>query len=139
MDRRTALLALAVMAMGVASGRGAAAEPLAPAAGSEIKFELEDTQGERSAAPISAGVGSWCSLATSCPDLCPTVLLEMPKRCTAGPMAGRVQPIFVSVDPERDTEDTPGVRKRLRRTHLAAATGTADQLDRAAKLWHRFF
>jgi len=41
---------------------------------------------------------------TSCPDICPTVLLRVGQALDAlGPLAGRVQPIFITVDPERDT------------------------------------
>jgi protein SCO1/2 len=41
---------------------------------------------------------------TSCPDVCPTTLAEMAALLKAlGDSAARVQPLFVSVDPERDT------------------------------------
>ena len=41
---------------------------------------------------------------TGCPDVCPTTLLEMQQVLAAlGERAKLVQPIFISVDPERDT------------------------------------
>ena len=41
---------------------------------------------------------------TFCPDLCPTNLLTMAEALDAlGPEGGRVQPLFVTVDPERDS------------------------------------
>ena len=41
---------------------------------------------------------------TSCPDVCPTTLLEMAAVMKSlGDDAKRVQPLFVTVDPERDT------------------------------------
>lgn len=41
---------------------------------------------------------------TSCPDVCPTTLLEMAAVMKSlGEDAKRVQPLFVTVDPERDT------------------------------------
>jgi protein SCO1/2 len=41
---------------------------------------------------------------TSCPDVCPTTLLELAQVLTAlGPRARHVQPLFISVDPERDS------------------------------------
>jgi cytochrome oxidase Cu insertion factor (SCO1/SenC/PrrC family) len=43
---------------------------------------------------------------TFCPDICPTTLAEMSlvmKRL--GPLSERLQPIFVTVDPERDTPE----------------------------------
>ena len=40
---------------------------------------------------------------TSCPDVCPTTLAEVAQVMDdLGPDAGSVQPIFISVDPERD-------------------------------------
>lgn len=41
---------------------------------------------------------------TYCPDICPTTLVEMAEILKQlGEDASRVQPIFISVDPERDT------------------------------------
>jgi protein SCO1/2 len=41
---------------------------------------------------------------TGCPDVCPTTLLEMQQVMAAlGERAKQVQPIFITVDPERDT------------------------------------
>ena len=40
---------------------------------------------------------------TNCPDICPTTLAEVADVMDAlGPEADRVQPLFISVDPERD-------------------------------------
>jgi len=41
---------------------------------------------------------------TGCPDVCPTTMLEMQQVMAAlGDRAKQVQPIFITVDPERDT------------------------------------
>ncbi len=41
---------------------------------------------------------------TQCPDVCPTTLIEMQQAMTLlGPQAEKVQVLFVTVDPERDT------------------------------------
>lgn len=43
---------------------------------------------------------------THCPDVCPTTLADMAQVMkTLGPDAERVQVLFVTVDPERDTKD----------------------------------
>jgi len=40
---------------------------------------------------------------TNCPDVCPTTLSEVAQVMDdLGPDAGKVQPVFISVDPERD-------------------------------------
>src|ERR1700722_19072885 len=41
---------------------------------------------------------------TSCPDVCPTTLAKFrPALAALGEDADRVQPLFISVDPDRDT------------------------------------
>ena len=41
---------------------------------------------------------------TQCPDICPTTLTEMQQVMTLlGPQSDKVQVLFVTVDPERDT------------------------------------
>ena len=43
---------------------------------------------------------------TSCPDVCPTTLAEIRLALQElGDRAGKVQTLFVTVDPERDTAD----------------------------------
>lgn len=43
---------------------------------------------------------------TQCPDVCPTTLAEMASVMKElGPLADRVQVLFISVDPERDTPE----------------------------------
>jgi protein SCO1/2 len=44
---------------------------------------------------------------THCPDICPTTLAEISQAIRSlGPDAERVQLLMVSVDPERDTQDS---------------------------------
>jgi protein SCO1 len=46
---------------------------------------------------------------THCPDVCPTTLAEVANAVKQlGPDAGRVQVLFVTVDPERDTPEVLG-------------------------------
>ncbi|GLK78121.1 copper-binding protein [Methylopila jiangsuensis] len=43
---------------------------------------------------------------THCPDVCPTTLAELSRRLEQlGPDAGKVRTLFVTVDPERDTQE----------------------------------
>src|SRR6516164_198160 len=82
-----------------------AADAAAPAFGTVIDFELTDAGGNRVRAVDLRG--RWLLIFfgyTSCPDLCPTTLNEIAGALAQlGPLAARVQPIFVSVDPQRDT------------------------------------
>jgi protein SCO1/2 len=43
---------------------------------------------------------------TQCPDVCPTTMAEMAAVMKElGPLADKVQVLFITIDPERDTQD----------------------------------
>lgn len=78
---------------------------------------------------------------TSCPEICPTTLAEMTAWLKAlGPDADRLQVVFVSLDPERDT---PVQLKQYLSSfdpRIMGLTGTPAQVDAAAKayrVYHR--
>ena len=62
---------------------------------------------------------------TFCPDVCPADLMAITQALDAlGPAAEGIQPVFITVDPERDTKVLGGLRRRLpsqpRRPHRLA-------------------
>jgi len=67
---------------------------------------------------------------THCPDICPTTLFEMSEVLHAlGKDADRINALFITVDPERDT---PAVMKDYLSSfdpHLRGATGNAKAID----------
>jgi protein SCO1/2 len=66
---------------------------------------------------------------TSCPDVCPTTLSEMKKvRQFLGGDAERVQVIFITVDPERDTQERLSSYLSLFDPQNIGLTGTDGQL-----------
>jgi protein SCO1/2 len=70
---------------------------------------------------------------TSCPDVCPTTLLEMKQILeTLGDKAARLQPVFITVDPERDTAEV--LREYTGAFHPAilGLTGKPELVRRAA-------
>jgi protein SCO1/2 len=76
---------------------------------------------------------------THCPDVCPTGLASMTAALDQlGEKKGEVQPIFISVDPERDTQAAlkdylssfPGV---------VGLTGSADAVAATAKAYRVYF
>lgn len=73
-------------------------------------FGLVDQDGQTVTEASYLGKPSaWFFGFTHCPDVCPTALAEMSAILEAlGPDADKVQVVFVSVDPERDT---PGIMK----------------------------
>ena len=73
---------------------------------------------------------------TFCPDLCPTNLLTMAEALEAlGPDGERVQPLFVTVDPERD--GLPALRDYMAHfgPRFLALRGTPAQTRAALKAW----
>ncbi len=73
---------------------------------------------------------------THCPDICPTTLAEFKqvwsKLATAG-KSDKVQFIFVSVDPERDTPEQLASYVGFFHKDFLAVTGAEDQLTRLTR------
>ena len=77
---------------------------------------------------------------TYCPDVCPTSLLQMSQALDAlGPLADRVRPIFITVDPERDTVEAMADYAPNFHENLVALTGTAEQVAAAAKAYRVYY
>lgn len=70
----------------------------------------------------------------SCPDVCPTTMLEMQQVLAAlePAQARQLQPIFISVDPQRDTLVVLGEYTRAFDERILGLTGSAELLRRAA-------
>ncbi|WP_397419917.1 SCO family protein [Phenylobacterium sp.] len=146
MSRRILAL-IAVLALALAGLAGLAARQLMSDDASQASvggpFELIDTSG----ATVNQDVlkGKWSVVFfgfTQCPDICPTTLFELGQVETLlGPRADKVQAVLISVDPDRDTPRqmaayvaNPSFPKRL-----IALTGSAAQVDRAAKAYRVFY
>jgi protein SCO1 len=74
---------------------------------------------------------------TFCPDICPTELAKITRVMELLPLdvAARVQPLFVSVDPERDT---PAVLKQYLSAfdpRIAGLTGTPEEVAAMTKAY----
>lgn len=70
----------------------------------------------------------------SCPDLCPTTMLEMQQVLAGlGEQAAKLQPIFISVDPQRDTLPVLTEYTRAFDRRILGLTGRPELVDIAAK------
>lgn len=78
---------------------------------------------------------------TYCPEMCPTELLQFQRLLAklAPSQRQRVQPIFVSVDPKRDTPDVLEPYVKHFGDGILALTGTEPQLRRVAEQYGATF
>jgi protein SCO1/2 len=79
-----------------------------------------------------------------CPDVCPLDVQRMMQGFArfkeAEPeLAAQVQPIFVTIDPARDTPAVVGEFTRAFSSDLLGLTGTPEQVDRAAKAFAVYY
>ncbi len=70
---------------------------------------------------------------THCPDICPTTLLLMNNALTQlGKKSSQIQPIFISVDPKRDTPKLAADYARHFSPSILGLSGTPEQVKQAA-------
>ncbi|MBI3507189.1 MAG: SCO family protein [Proteobacteria bacterium] len=77
---------------------------------------------------------------TYCPDACPTALLAIAEALDRlGPAAARIQPVFITVDPERDTVSQMASYVGAVDERLMGLTGTPEQVAKAARAYRVFY
>lgn len=76
----------------------------------------------------------------NCPDVCPTTLAEVAAVMDAlGSDAAKVQPLFISIDPERDTPEQLAEFVPAFNANIIGLTGTADQIKRTSETFRVYF
>jgi cytochrome oxidase Cu insertion factor (SCO1/SenC/PrrC family) len=76
---------------------------------------------------------------TFCPDVCPADLMAITQALDAlGPAADGVQPIFITVDPERDTKLLAEYVSAFHKS-LIGLTGTPDEIRKVANAYKAFY
>jgi protein SCO1 len=77
---------------------------------------------------------------TQCPDVCPTTLVELAQvRKALGAAGDRVQGVFVTVDPERDTPEVLKAYVGNFGADFVALRGTPDETKALAKSFKVFY
>ena len=77
---------------------------------------------------------------TYCPDICPTELqVMMAALDTIGSEADKVQPVFISIDPARDTPKVLNTYVSNFGPRLIGLTGTTDEVAAAAKAYRVYY
>jgi protein SCO1/2 len=76
---------------------------------------------------------------TYCPDVCPTDLMAITQALDAlGPAAADVQPVFITIDPERDTKVLADYVAAFHRS-LVGLTGSPDEIRKVANSYKAFY
>jgi protein SCO1 len=139
-----ALVAGAILLMGPLACKDSAAPPLA---GARIggPFVLTDQDGRRfDNARLTGRYTIYYFGYTYCPDVCPTDMQVLGQALRTldredAALAAKIQPVFVTVDPTRDTP--PVVKQFVAAFHprFIGLTGSEAQVERVAKLYGVYF
>lgn len=139
----------ACLALSLLSGCGSAAAPSVepPLAGATIggPFELVDSAGRTVRWSDFDGKYRIIYFGYAyCPDVCPLDVQRMMQgfarfKQAQPELAAQVQPIFVTIDPARDTPAVVGEFTRAFSNDLLGLTGTAEQVDKAARAFAVYY
>ncbi len=148
MPRRPVLVLAAILLL-LAAGLGAYAWLRGPAghmSGSGVAlvggpFTLTDQDGRTVSEKSFAGKYMLVFFGyTYCPDICPTELQVMSAALDQiGPVADRIQPIFISIDPARDTPEVLKSYVGNFGPRLIGLTGTPEQIAAVAKAYRVYY
>lgn len=139
MQRRTTLIVAAAVAVGIGLGIGF----LIPVTDTRFdvtesvvggSFELVNHRGETVTQETYAGSHMLIYFGyTFCPDVCPTELQSISLALDElGPKAETVVPLFVTIDPARDTVDAMNEYVALFHPRIVGLTGTEAQVKKVA-------
>ena len=77
---------------------------------------------------------------TYCPAICPTELAKISSALKILGDAGKdIQPIFITIDPERDTAEAMGKYVAMFHPSLVGLTGTPEQIKKVARDYKIYF
>ena len=131
---------------GVTGAAGAPSQTVPPANAAQLPsisghFALQALDGRE--VTDAAYRGKWLLVYfgyTSCPDICPTVLLRVGQALDQlGALADRVQPIFITVDPARDTAQRLKQYMGAFSPRIVGLRGDPQQVGEAARQFHVFY
>lgn len=142
---RTLIAALLCSLLVACQSESPAGDP--PLAGAAIggPFELVDSKGETVRSSDYDGKYRMLYFGYAyCPDVCPLDVQRMMRGYAAFEMAhpdlaAQVVPIFVTIDPQRDTPEVVAQFTSAFSDDLVGLTGTPEQIDQAAKAFSVYY
>lgn len=151
MDKRSALRhlgALGLLAVSAGALTGCLSEKKVALQGIDVTgaqyakdFPLKDTEGKQRSVQEFAGKVTVVFFGyAQCPDVCPTTLQEIAEaKQIMGPQGDKLQAVFVSVDPERDTPEILKAYVGNFDPQAIALTGSLEEVAAVAKDFKVFF
>lgn len=77
---------------------------------------------------------------TFCPDVCPTTLSEMGNALKElGPLANKIQPLFITVDPARDKQPVMRAYMKSFDPRIVGLRGDPDEIETVSKEYHVYY
>jgi protein SCO1/2 len=140
-----ALLIAGALALAGCNAAAPAAEP--PLAGAAIggDFALTNSKGETVRWDDFAGKYRVVYFGyTFCPDVCPTDMQRVAQglkqlKASDPELAAKIQPIFITIDPARDTAEVVGEFAAAFSPDIIGLTGTPEQIAATAKAFKVFY
>ncbi|MGE0585490.1 MAG: SCO family protein [Flavobacteriaceae bacterium] len=129
------LLVIGVLALGISWYSVVNAPENAPASSIQGNFSLTDDTGKRVTEADFAGRPHLVFFGfTHCPDVCPTTLYELSAIFEElGDDADKLDVLFISVDPERDTPESMADYVGSFGPQFTGLTGTKEEIDAVAR------
>jgi protein SCO1/2 len=104
-------------------------------------FELSTSDGQ--AVTEATFRGKWLIIYfgyTFCADVCPGTLMSMTDAMKRlGPLADRIQPLFITLDPERDTPQIIGEYVKSFDPRFVGLVGSPQQVSATARAFHVYY
>jgi protein SCO1 len=136
-----AVLAIAGAAAALAFTHTARLDALRPLPQIGGHFALSTTDGRR--VDETTFRGKWLLIYfgyTYCPDVCPTTLMSLAQALQKlGPSVDKVQPVFITVDPARDTAAIVGDYVKDFDPRFVGLVGTPQEIAAAAREFHVYY
>ena len=114
---------------------------LGPEAVLDVPFTLSAHDGRTlQQADLRSKPAAWFFGFTHCPDVCPTTLMQMTGMLEKlGSDAGKLNVVFVTVDPERDTQQVLKEYLSAFDPRIIGLTGPMSEIERFAKGYFAYF
>ena len=140
-----ALIAAAALALAGCSGAAPAAEP--PLAGADIGGDFALTASDGRTVRWGDFAGKYRVVYFGyafCPDICPTDMQRVAQglkvlKASYPAKAAKIQPLFITIDPERDTQKVVGEFAAAFSPDIIGLTGTPEEIAAAAKAFRVFY